>query len=48
MLLMMSIFFKMMITDCLADKHRCQISEYIGLDKGHQKFNHLNKYRRGK
>ena len=42
MLLMMSVFFKMMITDCLADKHCCKVSEYIGLDKGYQNFNDIN------
>ena len=47
MLLMMSVFFKMMITDCLADKHCCKVSEYICLDKGHQNFNYINKHRKG-
>ena len=39
---MMSVFFKMMISYCLADKHCCKVSEYIGLDKGYQNFNDIN------
>ena len=34
--MMRYVLFKMVITDRLADKHRCKISEYICLDKCHQ------------